>query len=84
MLSDVFIPMLDDPESTGTADPVEDYLAGLSILEGVAVGDERDGGHTEGPYERQHGRPRRQTGLPSRSRWHHLDVSGPRTHTRRK
>lgn len=36
MISDVFIPMLDDPESTGTADPVEDYLAGLSILEGVA------------------------------------------------
>ncbi|XVQ10802.1 MBL fold metallo-hydrolase [Spirillospora sp. CA-255316] len=33
MLSDVFIPMLDD-----TADPIEDYLVGLRLLEGV-VGD---------------------------------------------
>jgi len=33
MLSDVLIPMLD---LTGTADPVEDYLAGLRLLEGVA------------------------------------------------
>jgi glyoxylase-like metal-dependent hydrolase (beta-lactamase superfamily II) len=34
MLSDVFIPMLDDVDST--ADPVEDYLAGLRRLEDVA------------------------------------------------
>jgi glyoxylase-like metal-dependent hydrolase (beta-lactamase superfamily II) len=34
MLSDVFIPMLDD--FNGTNDPVEDYLTGLSLLEGVA------------------------------------------------
>ena len=34
MLSDVFIPMLDDPAST--RDPVEDYLTGLRLLEGVA------------------------------------------------
>lgn len=34
MLSDVFIPMLDDFNSTN--DPVEDYLMGLSLLEGVA------------------------------------------------
>ena len=33
MLSDVLIPMLD---LTGTADPVEDYLAALRLLEGVA------------------------------------------------
>ncbi|MFC8403784.1 MBL fold metallo-hydrolase [Streptomyces griseoincarnatus] len=31
MLSDVFVPMLDD-----TGDPIEDYLAGLGALEGVA------------------------------------------------
>jgi len=31
MLSDVLIPMLDD-----TADPIEDYLIGLQLLEGVA------------------------------------------------
>jgi glyoxylase-like metal-dependent hydrolase (beta-lactamase superfamily II) len=31
MLSDVLIPMLDD-----TADPIEDYLVGLRLLEGVA------------------------------------------------
>ncbi|NEM08419.1 MBL fold metallo-hydrolase [Geodermatophilus normandii] len=36
MLSDVLIPMLDDPDSDGTADPVEDYLVGLEVLEGVA------------------------------------------------
>jgi glyoxylase-like metal-dependent hydrolase (beta-lactamase superfamily II) len=35
MLSDVLIPMLD---LTGTADPVEDYLAALRLLEGVAGG----------------------------------------------
>jgi glyoxylase-like metal-dependent hydrolase (beta-lactamase superfamily II) len=34
MLSDVLVPMLDDP--TGSNDPVEDYLAGLRLLEGVA------------------------------------------------
>ena len=34
MLSDVFIPMLDD--WTGTNDPIEDYLMGLRLLEGVA------------------------------------------------
>ena len=34
MLSDVFIPMLDDFGSTN--DPVEEYLAGLRLLEGVA------------------------------------------------
>ena len=34
MLSDVFIPMLDDP--AGNRDPVEDYLTGLRLLEGVA------------------------------------------------
>jgi glyoxylase-like metal-dependent hydrolase (beta-lactamase superfamily II) len=33
MLSDVLIPMLD---LNDTADPIEDYLAGLQILEGVA------------------------------------------------
>ena len=31
MLSDVFVPMLDD-----TDDPIEDYLVGLGLLEGVA------------------------------------------------
>ena len=31
MLSDVLVPMLDD-----TADPIEDYLVGLQLLEGVA------------------------------------------------
>ncbi|MBJ6612304.1 MBL fold metallo-hydrolase [Streptomyces griseoincarnatus] len=31
MLSDVFVPMLDD-----TGDPIEDYLAGLGALQGVA------------------------------------------------
>jgi glyoxylase-like metal-dependent hydrolase (beta-lactamase superfamily II) len=36
MLSDVFIPMLDDFHSTN--DPVEDYLVGLRLLEGVADG----------------------------------------------
>jgi glyoxylase-like metal-dependent hydrolase (beta-lactamase superfamily II) len=34
MLSDVLIPMLDDFNSTN--DPIEDYLAGLRLLEGVA------------------------------------------------
>jgi glyoxylase-like metal-dependent hydrolase (beta-lactamase superfamily II) len=34
MLSDLFIPMLDDV--TGTNDPVEEYLAGLRLLEAVA------------------------------------------------
>jgi glyoxylase-like metal-dependent hydrolase (beta-lactamase superfamily II) len=34
MLSDVFIPMLDD--FNGTNDPIEDYLIGLRLLEGVA------------------------------------------------
>ena len=34
MLSDVLIPMLDDPR--GTDDPAEDYLLGLRLLEGVA------------------------------------------------
>jgi glyoxylase-like metal-dependent hydrolase (beta-lactamase superfamily II) len=35
MLSDVLIPMLD---LTGTGDPIEDYLAALRLLEGVADG----------------------------------------------
>jgi glyoxylase-like metal-dependent hydrolase (beta-lactamase superfamily II) len=35
MLSDVLIPMLD---LTGTDDPIEDYLAALHLLEGVAAG----------------------------------------------
>ncbi len=35
MLSDVFIPMLD---LNGTADPIEEYLAALRLLEGVAGG----------------------------------------------
>ncbi len=34
MLSDVFIPMLDDFNMTN--DPIEDYLVGLRLLEGVA------------------------------------------------
>ncbi|WP_456908816.1 MBL fold metallo-hydrolase [Geodermatophilus sp. SYSU D00703] len=34
MLSDVLIPMLDDVNST--EDPIEDYLVGLRLLEGVA------------------------------------------------
>jgi len=34
MLSDVLIPMLDDFDSTD--DPIEDYLTGLRLLEGVA------------------------------------------------
>ncbi len=34
MLSDVFIPMLDDFDSTN--DPIEEYLVGLRMLEGVA------------------------------------------------
>ena len=34
MLSDVFIPMLDDFNST--TDPIDDYLIGLQLLEGVA------------------------------------------------
>ena len=34
MLSDVLIPMLD----VSAADPIEDYLAGLRLLEGVADG----------------------------------------------
>ena len=34
MLSDVLIPMLDDLNSTN--DPIEDYLVGLRLLEGVA------------------------------------------------
>ena len=33
MLSDVLIPMLD---LSGTADPIEDYLAALRLLEGMA------------------------------------------------
>jgi len=33
MLSDVLIPMLDD--ATGANDPIEDYLVGLRLLEGV-------------------------------------------------
>jgi glyoxylase-like metal-dependent hydrolase (beta-lactamase superfamily II) len=36
MLSDVFVPMLDD--FTDTNDPVEEYLTGLRLLEGVADG----------------------------------------------
>jgi glyoxylase-like metal-dependent hydrolase (beta-lactamase superfamily II) len=36
MLSDLFIPMLDDFGSVN--DPVEDYLVGLQLLEGVASG----------------------------------------------
>ena len=36
MLSDLFIPMLDD--WTSTNDPIEEYLAGLRVLEGVADG----------------------------------------------
>lgn len=35
MLSDLFIPMLGDFDS---ADPVEDYLAGLDVLESIAAG----------------------------------------------
>ncbi len=35
MLSDLFVPMLDD--WNGTNDPVEDYLIGLRLLEGVAA-----------------------------------------------
>jgi glyoxylase-like metal-dependent hydrolase (beta-lactamase superfamily II) len=34
MLSDVFIPMLDDVR--GTNDPIEEYLVGLRLLDGVA------------------------------------------------
>ncbi|TDD16120.1 MBL fold metallo-hydrolase [Kribbella turkmenica] len=34
MLSDLFVPMLDDVN--GTNDPIEDYLAGLRLLEDVA------------------------------------------------
>lgn len=34
MLSDVFVPMLDDPD--GDTDPVEGYLAGLDVLEDAA------------------------------------------------
>jgi hypothetical protein len=34
MLSDLLIPMLD---LSGTADPIEDYLAALRLLEGVAA-----------------------------------------------
>jgi glyoxylase-like metal-dependent hydrolase (beta-lactamase superfamily II) len=34
MLSDVFVPMLDD--LNGTNDPIEDYLIGLQLLESVA------------------------------------------------
>ncbi|WP_369258162.1 MBL fold metallo-hydrolase [Geodermatophilus amargosae] len=36
MLSDVLIPMLDDPDADGTADPIEGYLVGLDVLEGLA------------------------------------------------
>jgi glyoxylase-like metal-dependent hydrolase (beta-lactamase superfamily II) len=36
MLSDLFVPMLDDLH--GTNDPIEDYLVGLRLLEGVADG----------------------------------------------
>jgi glyoxylase-like metal-dependent hydrolase (beta-lactamase superfamily II) len=36
MLSDLFVPMLDDFDRAD--DPVEDYLAGLQVLEGVATG----------------------------------------------
>jgi hypothetical protein len=38
MLSDVVIPMLD---LNGTADPIEDCLAALRLLEGVAGGVDR-------------------------------------------
>ncbi|WP_436502001.1 MBL fold metallo-hydrolase [Actinokineospora sp. HUAS TT18] len=34
MLSDLFVPMLDD--ATGTNDPIEDYLVGLRLFEDVA------------------------------------------------
>ena len=34
MLSDLFVPMLDD--FTGTNDPIEEYLVGLRLLEDVA------------------------------------------------
>lgn len=36
MLSDVLVPMLDNPSSTN--DPLEDYLIGLRLLEGIADG----------------------------------------------
>jgi glyoxylase-like metal-dependent hydrolase (beta-lactamase superfamily II) len=36
MLSDVFIPMLDEFDSTN--DPIEEYLVGLQLLEGVSDG----------------------------------------------
>ncbi|HEX5017604.1 MAG TPA: MBL fold metallo-hydrolase, partial [Actinomycetes bacterium] len=36
MLSDVFVPMLDD--FTGSNDPIEDYLVGLRLLEDAASG----------------------------------------------
>ena len=36
MLSDVFIPMLDDPDVDGTTDPVRDYGVGLDVLEALA------------------------------------------------
>lgn len=36
MLSDVLVPMLDNVSSTN--DPVEDYLIGLRLLEGIADG----------------------------------------------
>ncbi|MHA7132924.1 MBL fold metallo-hydrolase [Oerskovia turbata] len=36
MLSDLFVPMLDD--FTETNDPIEEYLAGLCVLDGVADG----------------------------------------------
>lgn len=34
MLSDVFVPMLNDPN--GSNDPIQEYLTGLQVLEGVA------------------------------------------------
>jgi glyoxylase-like metal-dependent hydrolase (beta-lactamase superfamily II) len=36
MLSDVLIPMLDDPDVGGTTDPIADYLVGLGMLESRA------------------------------------------------
>ncbi len=35
MLSDVFIPMLDEPDVDGTTDPVGDYGVGLDVLEAL-------------------------------------------------
>ncbi len=36
MLSDVLIPMLDDPDPDGSADPVVEYLVGLDLLQALA------------------------------------------------